>query len=402
MDEFFAFSTIQTNFPGFASVFIAIVKCWPGFKSKRCSLFDSFRIVGLGFLVYPSNLIINIRIVMTPSKKAPLAIALSSAFSIYSGTVLADHGSLGFGVGTASPIITQPGVTLPSNMWATGIITQFTSFNGASDQKLLDLKNNAVDDAHGDVHSVNTLLIPSVFAAYGVSDDLTLGIRVPYVLRSGVRSPNADGDAVDKLGDPSGFGDVSVFSQYRFWHSADNLNHASLTVGLKTPTGATNVRTNLGDAFETHHQPGSGSWNPSAGLSFTRVMGTFSFDTSVLYTVATKGAQGTDLGDNFGYNFALSYAFGAPARNAFFAASNNAPWTAVMELNGEWQGYQKTAGLKDPNSGGHTMFISPGIRYSGGKNWNTALSFGAPILKDFNGYQTPPDYRITYRFVVAF
>jgi hypothetical protein len=162
------------------------------------------------------------------------------------------------------------------------------------------------------------------------------------------------------------------------------------------------VKTNQGNAFETHHQPGSGSWNPSAGLSFTRVMGTFSFDTSVLYTVATKGAQGTDLGDNFGYNFALSYAFGAPARNAFFAASNNAPWTAVMELNGEWQGYQKTAGLKDPNSGGHTMFISPGIRYSGGKNWNTALSFGAPILKDFNGYQTPPDYRITYRFVVAF
>ncbi len=330
------------------------------------------------------------------------ALILTSVLVSQSNVTLADHGSLGFGIGTASPIITQPGVTLPANMWATGIITQFSSFNGASDQKLLDLKNNAVDDAHGDVHSVNTYVQPSVFAAYGITDDFTFGLKVPYVLRSGIRSPNEDGDAVNKLGDPSGFGDVSFFGQYRFYHSADNLNHAALTIGLKTPTGSTNVKTNQGDAFEAHHQPGGGAWNPSAGLSFTRVMGSYSFDTNVLYTVATKGAQGTDLGDNFGYNFALSYAFGAPARNAFFSASNNAPWTAVLELNGEWQGYQKTAGLKDPNSGGHTMFISPGIRYSGHQHWNTALSVGAPILKDFNGYQTPPDYRITWRFVVAF
>ena len=339
---------------------------------------------------------------MTQAKKTPLAIALSAIFFMYSGTVLADHGSLGFGIGTASPIITQTGVTLPVGMWAGGLITQFTSFNGASDQQLLDLKNNAVDDAHGDVHSVNTLLIPSVFAAYGVTDDLTLGLRVPYVLRSGIRSPNEDGDAVNKQGDPSGFGDVSFFGQYRFFHSADNLNHASVVLALKTPTGETNVINNQGNPFETHHQPGGGAWSPSAGLSFTRAMGSFSFDTSALYTVATKGAQRTDLGDSFGYNFAVSYAFGAPARNAFFSSSNNAPWTAVLELNGEWQGNQKTDGLKDPNSGGHTIFISPGVRYSGGKSWNTALSIGAPILKDFNGYQTPPDYRITYRFVTVF
>lgn len=335
---------------------------------------------------------------MNQSKKISLALALTSAFAAHSGTVLADHGSLGFGIGTAAPIITQPGVTMPVNMWATGIITQFSSFDGASDEKLQSLK----DSGNEDVHSVNTYLQPSVFAAYGLTDDLTLGMKVPYVLRSGIRQPDVDTDTINKLGDPSGFGDVSVFGQYRFFHSADNLNHASFTLGLKTPTGATGVKNNQGTLFETHHQPGSGSWNPSAGVSYTRLMGSFSFDTNVLYTVATKGAQGTDLGDNFGYNLALSYAFGAPARNAFFAASNNAPWTAVLELNGERQYHQITNGVKDLNSAGHTVFISPGVRYSGGKNWNTALSFGAPIVKDLNGYQTPPDYRITYRFVVAF
>ena len=341
---------------------------------------------------------------MMQSNKFGLTVVALSALTTYSALVSADHGSLGFGIGTASPIITQTGVTLPTGMWAGGVITQFSSFDSASNQKLLNLKNNAVDDAHGDVHSVNTLLIPSVFAAYGVTDDLTFGLRIPYVLRSGIRSPQ-DNDpslAVDKLGDPSGFGDVSFFGQYRFFHSADNLNHASLVLALKTPTGRTGVLTRQGDNFETHHQPGGGAWIPSIGLSFTRAMGQFSFDSSILYTVATTGAQKTDLGDIFGYNFALSYAFGAPARNNFFSSSNSAPWTAVLELNGEWQDYQKTAGQIDPNSGGNTVFISPGVRYSGGKNWNTALSIGAPIVSDTNGYQTDPDYRITYRFVATF
>jgi hypothetical protein len=355
---------------------------------------------------------------MKNKNNLPLIYAALSVLATHNIDVLADHGSLGFGIGTASPIITQTGVTLPTGIWAGGVITQFSEFDSASNKKLLSVKKNAVDEAHGDVHSVNTLLIPSVFAAYGVTDDLTLGLRIPYVIRSGVRSPDEDGGEVLKQGDPSGFGDVSFFGQYRFYHSADNLNHASLVIALKTPTGQTSVPTNPvpehedgeeeedghhgSGAFEAHHQPGGGAWAPSVGLSFTRAMGNFSFDTSALYTVATTGTQKTDLGDLFAYNFALSYAFGAPARNNFFSSSNNAPWTAVLELNGEWQGYQKTDGLKDPNSGGHLMFISPGIRYSGGKNWNTALSIGAPILTDTNGFQTDPDYRITYRFVATF
>ncbi|MDA1343867.1 MAG: transporter [Proteobacteria bacterium] len=342
-------------------------------------------------------------------KVLPLLIAAAMfVLMAYSTTVSADHGALGFGIGTASPIITQTGLTLPKNMWASGIITQFVNLDSISDSRLLALKNNAETDADGDVHDVETFLQPSIFAAYGVTDDLTLGLRIPYVLRSGVRSPDDHGDEVTKQGDPSGFGDVSFFGQYRFYHSDDNLNHASLVVGLKTPTGETSIPTNTpaghhgSGAFEAHHQPGGGAWSPSFGLSFTRAMGQFSFDTSVLYTVSTTGSQATDLGDLFGYNFAVSYAFGAPARNNFFSSSNNAPWTAVLELNGEWQDYERTNGERNPNSGGDTIFISPGIRYSGGNNWNTALSIGAPILTGTNGYQTDPDYRITYRFVMVF
>lgn len=338
---------------------------------------------------------------MTRLQSTSLPAILVSGLLAYSSMALADHGSMGFGIGTASPIVTQTGVTLPTGMWAGGVITQYIDFKSTSDQQLL-----AAQQSNGDVHSVYTYLQPSLFAAYGVTDDLSLGLRIPYVLRSGVHSPSGEageeGNTINHLGDPSGFGDVSLFGQYRFFHTQDNLNHASFVVGLKTPTGATGVKTTLGDPFELHHQPGSGSWDPSFGLSFTRAMGQFSFDSSVLYTIATQGAQQTNLGDVFDYNIAVSYAFGAPARNALFASSNNAPWTAVLELNGTRREHQKASGVSDPNSGGNTLYISPGVRYSGGKSWNTALSFGVPIVNDPNGYQTNPDYRIVYRFVVAF
>ena len=263
---------------------------------------------------------------------------------------------------------------------------------------MLDLS----EGAHPDVHSVKTLFTPALFAAYGLTDDFTLGVKVPYTIRTGLRTPDEDTGTINKQGDAAGFGDVSIFGQYRFFKSADDLNHASLTVGLKTPTGRTGVNDNQGALFEVHHQPGSGSWDPSVGLSYTRLMGTYSFDTNVIYTFVTGGARQTNLVDRFNYNFALSYAFGAPARNAFFAASNNAPWTAILELNGTWAGHEHVAGMSDFNSGTNVLYISPGIRYSGGSNWNTALSIGTPLYQDNGGFQSDTDYRIVHRLVFAF
>ena len=39
----------------------------------------------------------------------------------------------------------------------------------------------------------------------------------------------------------------------------------------------------------------------------TQRFGAWSFDANVLYVLATKGAQQTDLGDRFQYNAAISY-----------------------------------------------------------------------------------------------
>ena len=67
--------------------------------------------------------------------------------------VLDASGSMGFGLGTASPIVTGTGITLPVGTWAIGERVQFISYDTASDAKLLGLANaNPPGDLRNDVH----------------------------------------------------------------------------------------------------------------------------------------------------------------------------------------------------------------------------------------------------------
>lgn len=332
----------------------------------------------------------------------------------YSGAGWADHGSVGFGLGTAAPIITNSAIPLPADRFLFGMTSQYTKNRQFSDGDLIDL-TESTEGQDRDIHSTESLLTASVLAAYGVTDDLTLGLRFPYVWRTNVREVahhDEHGDEeehpmVQNLGDPNGIGDLTVFGQWRFFNTEDNLTHVALMTQVKMPTGRTNRMTVANDEgetelFETESQPGSGSWDASLGLAFTRGLGSFSFDSNILYTLVTQGAQGVDLGDVFSYNLALSWSPGGTLGGGLQASSNFNPLTLIVELNGEWRDFQTRNGVVNPDEGGHTLYVSPGVRFAGGSNWNVALSFGVPIVTDLNGFQEDPDYRLNGRFVVSF
>ena len=65
----------------------------------------------------------------------------------------------------------------------------------------------------------------------------------------------------------------------------------------------------------------------------------------------------------------------------------------MLELNGEWHAKEVQSGVKDPNSGGNTVYIAPGLRLSK-DNWSSFVSVGIPIINDLNGIQSEPDIRI--------
>jgi hypothetical protein len=114
--------------------------------------------------------------------------------------------------------------------------------------------------------------------------------------------PADDVHEISQLGDASGLGDLTIYSQYRFIGANDTRLHASTLLGLKAPTGTTDVVSDEGHRIESEHQPGSGSWDVLAGLAVTRQWTSVTLDSSILYSFAGDGSQDSNLGDVFSFD----------------------------------------------------------------------------------------------------
>jgi hypothetical protein len=325
-------------------------------------------------------------------------------------------GGVGNALG-AGPIITISASTLDKDHSVAAVTLDYQSLDGLSTETLLNATANMPPGSpeSNNVHDLRTIQAYAISYAYGVTNDFTVALRLPYVRRTGIREAvedEATGDLeVENFGPADGIGDLTLFGQYRFF----NQNHTELAAlfGLKTPTGRTNDLTAQGELFDAEFQPGSGSWDPLLGLAWTHHEGKWSYDANVLYTLATTGTQDTDLGDRFQYNFAVSYrltSLGSGEHPMFHGAeaheegddghhhehgheSTGPSLDLVLELNGEWHAEQVTNGISDPNSGGNTIFISPGLRLSQDK-WSGFVSLGIPVADDLNGIQSEPDFRV--------
>jgi hypothetical protein len=310
----------------------------------------------------------------------------------------ADHPTAAFGSEAAGPIGTIPTSPLPVSAWSTGLRIEFINFDRFSNSELAGF---AAAGEEG-VHSIDRLVNTSLSLAYGVTDDLTLSARLPYVDRNNIReSEIEDGEAeAHDHGDSDGIGDLSVLTQYRFF-SHRRVN-ASLIGGVKAPTGKTDVKDG-GQKLETEFQPGSGSWDGLFGASASAQNGKVGVHANLLYNLTSEGSQNTEIGDALFYNLGLVYALsGAGGEDHHAHGHSHAQWDLILELNGEWRDKNEIEGEKDANTGGDVIFLSPGVRLSTPDSWSLFVSFGKPIYDDFNGRQTDIDYRLVGGIGFAF
>jgi hypothetical protein len=347
----------------------------------------------------------------------------------------ADHPTISLERGTPGPITTASAIPLPEGVLTLTTQAQFIFNDEISDAALI--RFSELDE---DIHSTESLTSLAISGAYGVSDNITLGIGLPYIWRSNLKEAghhDEEGEesghgheeveeeeeegSVERLGDSNGIGDLAIYTQMRILGDDSTDHHLSLIAGLKTPTGRTGVRTREGELFEAEHQPGSGSWDPIAGLAFTRQAGPFSFDASVLYSFVTEGTQDSNLGDIFNYNVAASYRILSPASQA----ENHHPhhggkgkstlppathhhdggglvWDLILEANGDRREKVEIHGVNDDNTGGNLTYLSAGSRWGWGDGWSVTVSAGVPIVKDLNGVQSEPNARVLVGLSKAF
>ena len=315
---------------------------------------------------------------------------------LFSPPASAHHAGAPGNSGDTGPINTISATTAEHGTWSVSLGFESTSFDPLTDETLETAAAGAVGHAH--VHSLDELQAVTLAATYGVSDDLMLTVRLPYLMRDGVRTGHFHGGVpeVEDEGGGSGFGDIAALLQWRVMRGQNT--DIAVIAGVKAPTGEDDSSNDLGETFATEFQPSSGGWDIMLGAAMTRRAAHWSFDASGLYTLAGENDDRDDLGDRFAYGLAASYrVLGHPPHHmhAGIGADYHGPSVDLaLELNGEWHGRQHEGSEVDPNSGGSVLFLSPGVRVVQGSVAGY-LTVGAPILSDFRGIQAEPEFRLT-------
>ncbi|MCX7771160.1 MAG: transporter [Proteobacteria bacterium] len=289
----------------------------------------------------------------------------------------AHHPSVITSEAQSGPIITIPATTLEKGSFSFSFGLEFIDLEPFNDR---DFRFHALRGEH--IHSSEYVYHPTLSFSYGVTDDLTLSLKTFYVYIDNIKEIHPDEPAeIHSLGDSQGIGDTTFFGQYRFYKNSIQKLESSLLFGIKVPTGRTDAFSSHGERFSAEFQPGSGSWDPMLGLSLTKELtDKATFHSNLLYVFTRKGTQSTNLGDKFFYNFAVAY-------SPFNKISTS------LELNGEWKEKMTVSNIRDKNSGGNTVYITPGLRYNFSDNNTAYFSFSVPVIEDLNGIQNKTDFK---------
>lgn len=307
-----------------------------------------------------------------------------------------------FGQGRTGGVRTDSAAPLAVGQWSVGMSLEYADSDRLSDAELLAAREA---DHEASLHSLDSITSLGLDVSYGLAENVTIGLHLPWISRSdiaeaaheheeepasagpGIAAVHAEG--IEALGKSSGIGDLSVYGLWRIRHDPANDGNLSLMGGLRVPTGKDDEIAATGERFEPEFQPGSDSWDPFAGVAWSRSAGAFQLAASTTYAVATEGdSSDTDLGDQWAWNAGAGYRLGE---------FDGTDWNLVVELNGGWRDREETGGVEEANSGGSWLFVSPGVNVSG-RSWSVYASLGLPVDDELNGDQDD----LGTRFLVGF
>ena len=224
---------------------------------------------------------------------------------------------------------------------------------------------------------------------YGVRPRVSIVAVLPFVDTTLI-APGPAG-FLDVGGD-AGLGDALFLTKWRMYGRDRGRGTFRLAIegGIKTPTGSTALRDDGGRRLPPPLQRGSGSWDPTVDLTATYAPGAgrarWIFSAAVGYAATTE-FDGFEFGDRVAYDGMVKYRIHParyPGRDTFL----------LVEMNGRWQDWATAEGSVLPDSGGHVLYLSPGVQVllrqnvilEGGVQW--------PIRRVFRGAQFEPRFNV--------
>lgn len=303
------------------------------------------------------------------------------------------------GPGTGGGATTIPAITLKSGTFSLGLRTELTEFESVSDSEFADKAEKA--GTHFD--AVDRTFLHTVDIGYGVTDDFTIGMSIGWFETNNFREAGfghgnghgdfvatheggGHGDEIEVLrADPDGITDLWLFSKYRFFRGPQG--HYAVLGGVKFPTGVDDRKNSAGEKVEPVEQPGSGSYDFLTGLAYSRwLTENWTLDTNIQYILRTEGSRDFEIGDRMDWNLATAYQ--VIPRNTY---PNIAP---VGEINVRYLFRDEEDGKKERNSGGTTVFLSPGVRIGITPRCGIGASISFPVFQNLLGEQQETDFKV--------
>ncbi len=240
---------------------------------------------------------------------------------------------------------------------------------------------------HDEIKTLNRNLIASVSHAF--SPSLILALQVPLVARDHSHVFNDAGGPEPESWDFTRLGDVRLLAHLRLDDAQSSHDRAyGLIGGVKLPTGSINVRNSAGEAAERSLQPGSGSTDLIAGGFVSGHFAQAGWHTQLRWQHAVSERQGYQPGDHVGLDAGMTYPMGT--------------LQGLAQINMLWRGHDTGVNAEPPDSGGKTVYFSPGVAVPLGRDAQMYGLVQLPLYQNVRGTQLTADWAATLGLTMRF
>lgn len=243
--------------------------------------------------------------------------------------------------------------------------------------------NNKIENPENKSNEVfnNTFIM-----RYGLSEKFSFKANIPLISKELHMTKTKASETIIKN---TGFGDLKTFLGYSIKSQKKGDKYSALLeFGLTLPTGESNKTFNINTAkgvIESKSpygiQLGDGSVDTTFKITLSKNLKDSRVDFSTDYTINNEGDHNVKFGNELNYNFAYIKGF-SPKFSVF------------TELNGKYSDKNEVNGVKEDNSGGSILYLTPGIVYKAMNNLALMAAVQLPIYRDLNGEQLLSDYRL--------
>ncbi len=227
-------------------------------------------------------------------------------------------------------------------------------------------------------------------AGYTIRKWLSVDMFLPYVFQQRILTPIGQ---TPNESSTSGVGDFVIMPKIRFY------KNFQAGVGIKIPTGATELTNDDGLVLSPDLQPGTGAWDLIFWLNGGQELG-FRQSMSINGTVSYRatGSNKTYLEDQT-YTFGNEFQITAGIADRFLIGNQ------IFDPSVSFKYRKVQSDNRDefdlPSTGGEWVFIRPGLIYQATPQISVQSNIELPLYAKLNGTQVTTTYRINLSIIVS-